>query len=224
MWSPPPQKTQGLEGGKPRWVDSFLISEVCPILSETNWVLAESCCYLIFMEVCQRWMTGRVICPHFSHLDSELGWLFTAQSTATYPALSVLQVYFIGTPPVSTADLCRPYKGVKEVRALDNGEAICWESESPKSSLNGTCLAGKEEPRKSRSLRIVFFPGFWAFCWCLLLPSWFVWLLCVTTDSPMKKCHTSSKSCHTYTSMWRLQTNGQPTSGESINQLAGSRG
>ena len=36
MWSPtPPQKTQGLEGGKPRWVDSFLISEVCPILSET---------------------------------------------------------------------------------------------------------------------------------------------------------------------------------------------
>lgn len=121
-------KVENLNGLIPFWLTKYVQS-----FRRLFW--AESCCYLILE-------------PHFSHLDSELGWPFMAQSTATYPALSVLQVYFIGTPPVSTADLCRPYKGVKEVRALDNGETICWESESPKSSLNGTCLAGKRRAKK----------------------------------------------------------------------------
>lgn len=145
-------------------------------------------------------------------------WLAGSFVLTSHTWIQMLQVYFIGTPPVSTADLCRPYKGIKEVRALDNGEAICWESESPKSSLNGTCLAGRnQEPRKSRSLRIWVFAVFWAFCWCLLLPSWFIWLLCITTD---EKCHASSKSCHTYVKT----SNQRPNHKRQIYQPAGRWG
>ena len=202
MWSPPPQKTQGLEGGKPRWVDSFLISEVCPILSETN---LGACWKLLLLN-----FDGSL--PEVNDWQGHL-------SSLSHTCIQMLQVYFIGTPPVSTADLCRPYKGVKEVRALDNGEAICWESESPKSSLNGTCLAGKKKNQESLGL---WESGF------LLVFEHFVGVCCCHHDlfgffvSPPMKNVTRLRNLAIL--MWRLQTNGQPTSGESINQLAGSRG
>ena len=75
----------------------------------------------------------------------------------------------------------------------------------------------KKEPRKFRSLRIWVFAGFWAFCWCLLLPSWFIWLLCITTD---EKCHASSKSCHTYVET----SNQRPNHKRRIYQPAGRWG
>lgn len=202
MWSPPPQKTQGLEGGKPRWVDSFLISEVCPILSETFlgcWKLSLLDFYGSLPEV-NDWQ---------GHLSSLLTLGFRCcRSTSLAHRRCQLRICVVPTRASRRWGL---WTMLKQSVENQNHQRALWMEHA---------WLEKKETRKFRSLRIVFFAGFWAFCWCLLLPSWFIWFLCITTDSPMKNCHASSKSCHTYVET----SNQRPNHKRRIYQPAGRWG
>lgn len=201
MWSPtPPQKTQGLEGGKPQWVDSFLINEVCPILSETflGWKL-------LLLDFGTSLLT----------LGFRIGMTIYGSKYCHLPSL----IRFAGLLHWHTAGVNCGFVSSLQGRQGGEGFGQWWNNllriRITKELFEWNMLGWKKKSQESLGLwESFFFPGFWAFCWYLLLPSWFIWLLCITTD---EKCHASSKSCNTYVET----SNQRPTHKPRIYQAAG---
>lgn len=190
-------KVENLDGLIPFWFAKYVQS-----FRRLFWV-AESCCYLIFMEVYQRWMTGRVICPHFSHLDSDVaGLLHWHTSGVNCGFVSSLQGRQGGEGFGQWwSNLLR----IRITKELFEWNMLDWKKIKSRESL-----------------------GLWESGFLLVFEH-FVGVCCCHHDlfgvfvSPPTKNVTRLRSLVIL--MSRLLTNGRPTSRESnINQLAGSRG
>lgn len=218
MLSPPPQKTQGLEGGKPRWVDSFLTSEVCPILSETFlgcWKLLLLDFYGSLPEV-NDWQ---------GHLSSLLTLGFRIGMTiygSKYCHLPSL-IRFAGLLHWHTAGVSCGFVSSLQGRQGGEGFGQWWSNllriRITKELFEWNMLDWKKKSRESLGL---WESGF------LLVFEHFVGVCCCHHDlfgffvSPPTKNVTRLRNLVIL--MWRLRTNGRTTSGESINQLAGEGG
>lgn len=191
-------KVENLDGLIPFWLAKYVQS-----FRRLFWV-AESCRYLIFMEVYQRWMTGRVICPHFSHLDSDVAGLLHWHTAGVNCGF------------------------VSSLQGRQGGEGFgqCWSNllkiRITKELFEWNMLGWKKKRQESLGLWESFF---------LLVFEHFVGVCCCHHDlfgffvsPPIHRWKIVTRLRNLVILMWRLQTNGRTTSGESINQLAGEGG